>query len=68
MSRELIASMSSSGHEEQGMEHGFGGDPTKEPGYKRALVAVFLEVATAIAVTIFSLYMALTGNGGITAR
>lgn len=64
MSREAVTSVSSSEHEEQGLEHGFGGDPTQEFGYKRALVAVYLEMVTAIAVTIFSLYMALTGTGG----
>ena len=64
MSREPVTLVSSSEHEEQGSEHAFGGDPTKEFGYNRALVAVYLEMFTAIAVTVFSLYMALTGTGG----
>ena len=46
------------------LENEFGHDPTKEFGYKRAVTAVYLEMVIAVAVTIFSLYMALTGTGG----
>ncbi|MBF8267267.1 MAG: hypothetical protein HW388_775 [Dehalococcoidia bacterium] len=50
--------------EEHALENEFGSDPTKEFGYKRAVAAVYLEIVIAVAVTIFSLYMALTGTGG----
>ena len=50
--------------EEHGQENEFGNDPTKEFGYKRAVAAVYLEMVIAVGVTIFSLYMALTGTGG----
>lgn len=64
MSRETGTAVSSNEYEELGQEHEFGGDPTREFGYTRALVAVYLEMFVAVAVTIFSLYMALTGTGG----
>ena len=39
-------------------------DPEKQAGHRRAVWAVYLEMGTAIAVTLFSLYVALTGTGG----
>lgn len=39
-------------------------DPTKEFGYKRGIIAVYIEILIAVGVTLFSLYVALTGAGG----
>lgn len=38
--------------------------PEYEPGYYRAVKFVYLEMLIAVGVTLFSLYMALTGTGG----
>ncbi|MEE8443292.1 MAG: hypothetical protein V3S37_06030 [Dehalococcoidia bacterium] len=39
-------------------------DLEKQFGYKRAVAAVYLLMMIAVAVTLFSLYVALTGTGG----